>query len=65
LHYLRRITFNLKGQYDEEQNNPIFFSVLDMLSILPITYSKYSDRKNPHLITCIYALTFERLAERE
>jgi len=28
-----------------------FFSVLDMLSILPITYSKYSDRTNPHVMS--------------
>jgi len=41
----------LKGHYDEEQNNPVFFSVLDMLSIPPITYSKYSDGKNPHVMS--------------
>jgi len=35
----------LKGHYDELQYNPVFSSVLDMLSMLPITYSKYSDHK--------------------
>jgi len=39
------------GHYDEVKNNPVFFSVLDMLSVLPITYSRYSDRKNPHLMS--------------
>jgi len=42
---------SLKGHYDEVKNNPLFFSVLDMLSMLPITYSKYSNHKNLHLIS--------------
>jgi len=45
------LKFNLKGHYDEVKNNPVAFSILDMLSMLPNTYSKYSDRKNPHLMS--------------
>jgi len=41
----------LKGHYDEVKMNPVVVSVLGMLSMLPITYSKYSDRKNPHLMS--------------
>jgi len=28
-----------------------FFSVMDMLSMFPITYSKYSNCKKPHLMS--------------
>jgi len=45
----------LKGHDDEVKTNPVvffFFPVqLGMLIMLPITYSKYSDRKNLHLIS--------------
>jgi len=35
----------LKGHYDEVKINSVSFSVLVMLLIIPVTYSKYSDRK--------------------
>jgi len=46
----------LKGHYNYDEvklyNNPVVFSVLGMLSMLPIIiYSKYSNRKNPHLMS--------------
>jgi len=41
----------IMGHYDEVKNNPVDFSVLGMLSMFPITYSKYSDRKNHHLMS--------------
>jgi len=49
-------SWELKGYYDDEQNNPVIFSVLDMLSMLPITYSKYSDLKNPHLMSSLNSI---------
>jgi len=42
---------HLKGHYDEEKHNPLTFSVLGMLSMLHITYFKYSDCKYPHLMS--------------
>jgi len=41
----------LKGHYDEVKNNAVVFSVLGMLIMLSITYSKYPDRTNPHLMS--------------
>jgi len=41
----------LKEHYDEVKNDPVFFSIMPILSILPITYSKYSGRKTPQLMS--------------
>jgi len=42
---------NLKGNYDEVNNKPVFISILDILCMLHISYSKYSGRKNPHMMS--------------
>jgi len=49
--YTFKTLFLLKGHYDEVKYNSVLFSVLGMLSMLPIIYSKYSDRKYPHLMS--------------
>jgi len=37
----------------KKKKDPVVFSILDMLSMLPISCFKYSDRKNPHLMSSL------------
>jgi len=39
------MTIPLKGHYNKVKNKSCYFSVMDMLRMFPITYSKYSGRK--------------------